>query len=80
MAIWRGHFVRYCDHSAVPIKVYDPWLPERDILNNDCSPSSLDELLSTSDAIFVFASVTAENQGFLVRVSFRSFAVAASSC
>jgi phosphoglycerate dehydrogenase-like enzyme len=47
------------------VKVYDPWLPEREILNNDCSPSSLDELLSTSDAIFVFASVTAENQGFL---------------
>ena len=48
-----------------PVKVYDPWLPEREILNNDCSPSPLDELLSTSDAIFVFASVTAENQGFL---------------
>ena len=47
------------------VKVYDPWLPEREILNNDCSPSTLDELLSTSDAIFVFASVTAENQGFL---------------
>ena len=48
-----------------PVKVYDPWLPEREILGNDCSPSTLDELLSTSDAIFVFASVTAENQGFL---------------
>ena len=47
------------------VKVYDPWLPLREILNNDCSPATLDELLSTSDAIFVFASVTAENQGFL---------------
>jgi phosphoglycerate dehydrogenase-like enzyme len=47
------------------VKVYDPWLPKREILNNDCSPATLDELLSTSDAIFVFASVTAENQGFL---------------
>jgi phosphoglycerate dehydrogenase-like enzyme len=47
------------------VKVYDPWLPEREILNHDCSPATLDELLSTSDAIFVFASVTAENQGFL---------------
>ena len=28
-------------------------------------PASLDEVLSTSDAIFVFASVTSENQGFL---------------
>ena len=47
------------------VKVYDPWLPEREILNNDSSPSTLDNLLSTSDAVFVFASVTAENQGFL---------------
>ena len=48
-----------------PVKVYDPWLPEREILNNDCTPASLDEVLSTSDAVFVFASVTSENQGFL---------------
>ena len=48
-----------------PVKVYDPWLPQREIRNDDCSPSALDDLLSTSDAIFVFASVTAENQGFL---------------
>ncbi len=48
-----------------PVKVYDPWLPEREILHNDCTPASLDEVLSTSDAVFVFASVTSENQGFL---------------
>jgi phosphoglycerate dehydrogenase-like enzyme len=48
-----------------PVKVYDPWLPEREIVNNDCAAASLDEVLSTSDAIFVFASVTTENQGFL---------------
>jgi phosphoglycerate dehydrogenase-like enzyme len=48
-----------------PVKVYDPWLPEREILNSDCTPASLDEVLSTSDAVFVFASVTSENQGFL---------------
>jgi phosphoglycerate dehydrogenase-like enzyme len=47
------------------VKVYDPWLPEREILNNDCTPASLDEVLSTSDAVFVFASVTSENQGLL---------------
>ena len=47
-----------------PVKVYDPWLPEREILNNDCTPAGLAEVLSTSDAIFVFASVTTENQGF----------------
>jgi phosphoglycerate dehydrogenase-like enzyme len=48
-----------------PVKVYDPWLPEREILQNDCTPVSLDEVLSSSDAVFVFASVTSENQGFL---------------
>jgi phosphoglycerate dehydrogenase-like enzyme len=48
-----------------PVKVHDPWLPERELLNNDCIPAGLEEVLSTSDAIFVFASVTSENQGFL---------------
>ena len=48
-----------------PVKVYDPWLPQREILKNDCTPASLDEVLSTSDVVFVFASVTSENQGFL---------------
>jgi phosphoglycerate dehydrogenase-like enzyme len=47
------------------VKVHDPWLPERELLNNDCTPASLEEVLSTSDAVFVFASVTSENQGFL---------------
>ena len=49
------------------MKVYDPWLPEREILLHDCKPASLDEVLSSSDAVFVFATVTSENQGFLGR-------------
>src|ERR1700751_4237371 len=48
-----------------PVKVYDPWLPEREILLHDCTPASLDEALSSSEAVFVFARVTSENQGFL---------------
>lgn len=48
-----------------PVKVYDPWLPERELLMHDCTPASLEEVLSSSDAVFVFASVTSENQGFL---------------
>src|SRR3984957_1048638 len=47
------------------VKVYDPWLPEREILRHECTPARLEELLSSSDAVFVFASVTSENQGFL---------------
>jgi len=48
-----------------PVKVYDPWLPSREILRYDCEPASLEEVLSWADAVFVFAGVTAENQGFL---------------
>ena len=52
-----------------PVKVYDPWLPERELLLNECTPAGLDEVLSSSDAVFVFASVTTENQGFWERAS-----------
>jgi phosphoglycerate dehydrogenase-like enzyme len=48
-----------------PVKVYDPWLPKRELLLHECIPADLNEVLSSSDAVFVFASVTAENQGFL---------------
>jgi phosphoglycerate dehydrogenase-like enzyme len=50
-----------------PVKVYDPWLPAEVIRAADCMPASLDEVLSTSRIIFVFASVTTENQGFLAK-------------
>lgn len=53
-----------------PVKVYDPWLPEDVIRAADCTPAGLDEVLSTSQVIFVFASVTTENQGFIGRREF----------
>jgi phosphoglycerate dehydrogenase-like enzyme len=53
-----------------PVKVYDPWLPQREILLHDCTPAGLEEVLSTSDAVFVFANVTSENQGFLGKREF----------
>lgn len=53
-----------------PVKVFDPWLPAREIRQQECIPASLDEVLSSSDAIFVFASVTSENQGFLGKREF----------
>ena len=53
-----------------PVKVYDPWLPPREILLHECTPATLDEVLSWSDAIFVFANVTSENQGFLGKREF----------
>ena len=48
-----------------PVTAYDPWLPDDVIRAHDCRPAGLDEVLSTSRIIFVFASVTTENQGFL---------------
>jgi phosphoglycerate dehydrogenase-like enzyme len=48
-----------------PVAVYDPWLPEMLIEQHDCRAVDLDELLRESRVIFVFASVTTENQGFL---------------
>ncbi len=48
-----------------PVKVYDPWLPGNLVAKLDCTPASLDELLSTSRVIFVFASVTSENQAMI---------------
>ncbi len=48
-----------------PIKVFDPWVPEYSIAKYGCRAASLDEVLSTSKFIFVFASATNENQGFL---------------
>jgi phosphoglycerate dehydrogenase-like enzyme len=48
-----------------PVKVYDPWLPAEVIRGQDCTPATLDDVLSKSRIIFVLASVTTENQGFL---------------
>ncbi len=48
-----------------PVTAYDPWLPDDVIRAHDCRPVGLDEVLSSSRIIFVFASVTTENQGFL---------------
>jgi phosphoglycerate dehydrogenase-like enzyme len=53
-----------------PVKVFDPWLPEREILQHECEPATLDEVLSSSDAVFVFASATSENQEFLSKREF----------
>ncbi len=43
--------------------VYDPWLPAEIVERADCVPASLDEVLKESQFVFVFASVTSENQG-----------------
>lgn len=52
------------------VKAYDPWLPPSVLRENGVEPASLDEVLSGSDVVFVVASVTSENQGFLDAHSF----------
>ncbi|MBO0982622.1 hydroxyacid dehydrogenase [Rathayibacter sp. SD072] len=47
------------------IRAYDPWLPTAVLEDAGLVPSTLDETLSESKFVFVFATATAENQGFL---------------
>jgi phosphoglycerate dehydrogenase-like enzyme len=51
------------------VKVYDPWLPDLLVRREGATPAPLDEVLSTSRAVFVFAAVTVENEGFLDRAA-----------
>ena len=53
-----------------PVSVYDPWLSDRVVREQDCEPVELDTLLSACRVIFVMAGVTSENQGFLSRREF----------
>ncbi|RRI07118.1 hydroxyacid dehydrogenase [Mesorhizobium tamadayense] len=46
-------------------RVFDPWLPPSVLVEHGVEPASLDKVLSESDFLFVVASVTSENQGFL---------------
>ena len=52
------------------IRVFDPWLPKGMLKDAGVEPVSLDEVLTKSDVIFVVASVTAANGGFLGKREF----------
>lgn len=54
------------------IKAYDPWLPAEHIQAHGCQAATLDEVLTTSQVVFVVAGVTSQNQGFLGREAFLS--------
>jgi len=57
-----------------PIKAYDPWISDHYIASFGVAAASLDEVLSTSRVIVVFAAVTSENQGFLSKREFELIA------
>ncbi len=50
-----------------PVTVYDPWVAPHTIEREDCRAASLEDVLATSKAIFVFAAPTTDNAHFLGR-------------
>ncbi|MBE7184817.1 MAG: hydroxyacid dehydrogenase [Methylobacterium mesophilicum] len=54
------------------VRVFDPWQPASTLRDQGVEPASLETVLSQSDTVFVVASVTSENEGFLGRESFAS--------
>ena len=54
------------------IRVFDPWLPPSMLREAGVEPASLSQVLAMSDFVFVVASVTSENKGFLDAEAFAS--------
>ena len=52
------------------IRVFDPWLPAGVLEEQGVEPVPLDDVLTKSDVIFVVASVTSDNGGFLGAAEF----------
>ncbi len=52
------------------ITVYDPWLPDWMIEQAGCKAAGLDDVLATSRYLFIFATITADNEGFLGAAEF----------
>ncbi|MBI2717263.1 MAG: hydroxyacid dehydrogenase [Rhizobiales bacterium] len=60
------------------IRVFDPWLPAGTLRDFGVEPATLAAVLETSDVIFVVASVTSENGGFLGAKEFAAMRQGAS--
>ncbi len=60
------------------VSVYDPWLSAGYLATHSCRQATLEEVLSTSRFIFVFAGVTTENEGFISRAMLEHVAEDAS--
>jgi len=67
--IGYGNLGRALHRLLVPfnatITVFDPWLPEAVLREADVIPADLDEVLGTSEFLFVLAAVTDANQHLL---------------
>ena len=60
------------------IRVFDPWLPAGMLSEFGVTAATLDEVLRESDVIFVVASVTSDNGGFLGAAEFAKMRKGAS--
>jgi phosphoglycerate dehydrogenase-like enzyme len=64
-----GDLGRALRHLLAPfgcrVRVFDPWLPDVAIRREGAEPSALDDLLTTSRVVFVFAAATSDNAGLL---------------
>ncbi len=60
------------------IRVFDPWLPAGVLEDQGVEPVALDDVLTKSDVIFVVASVTSDNGGFLGSAEFAKMRKATS--
>jgi phosphoglycerate dehydrogenase-like enzyme len=60
------------------IRVFDPWLPVGLLQDAGVEPSTFDEVLTQSTVIFVVASVTSDNGGFLGAAEFSKMRKGAS--
>ena len=47
------------------IMAYDPWVPDMEIKKNNVNPVSVNKLLSSSEIIYVLATITSSNQGMI---------------
>lgn len=63
---------RILEGFRADIAVFDPWLPASALAESGVRPASLEEVLETSETVFVVAAVTSENKGFLNASAFAS--------
>jgi phosphoglycerate dehydrogenase-like enzyme len=66
------HFRRLVRPFRNRVLVSDPWLPAEMIEREDCEPADLDRIFRESRFVFVFASVTSENEGLIGEPHFRA--------
>jgi phosphoglycerate dehydrogenase-like enzyme len=64
-----GNLGRALHRLLVPfhgrVRIFDPWLPDSEILDHQAAPATLDEVLAESDFLFVLATVTPESEHLL---------------